>query len=136
MVPTFQEFMEWLLKQPPDHDDVHWAQYHSHCAVCNISYSFVLKLEDYSVEEINYVLSKLKLDKHEIYLPELHHTRNGITDFNVTCKYFGNLTTGMVLRLYKRYKMDFEMYNYRIDEYLPCAKRERIKSDVNKNNKI
>jgi len=136
MVPSFQEFLEWLLRQPPDRDDVHWAQYHTHCAVCNISYSFILKLEDYSIEEINYVLSKLRLDRHEVYLPELHYSLNGVTDFNVTCKYFNNLTSDMVLKLYERYKMDFEMYNYQIDEYLPCAKRKRIKSDVNQNDKI
>ncbi|XP_018043666.1 PREDICTED: carbohydrate sulfotransferase 13-like [Atta colombica] len=121
VVPSFREFLEWLLKQSPDHDDVHWAQYHTHCAVCNVRYNFVLKLDEYTFGEINYILTKLKLDKNNIYLPRLQRTRTGITNFDTACKYFRNVTTNMVLRLYKRYKIDFEMYNYKLDKYLHCA---------------
>lgn len=64
----------------------------------------------------------MKLDKGKIYLPRLQRTRTGVTDFNTTCRYFHNLSTDMVLRLYERYKVDFEMYNYKLDEYLHCSK--------------
>ncbi|XP_011054418.1 PREDICTED: carbohydrate sulfotransferase 11-like [Acromyrmex echinatior] len=121
VVPSFREFLEWLLKQPPNHDDVHWAQYDTHCAVCNVRYNFVLKLDEYTFGEINYILTKLKLDKNNIYLPRLQRTRTGITNFDVACKYFRNVTTNMVLRLYKRYKIDFKMYNYKLHKYLHCA---------------
>lgn len=124
MVPSFREFLEWLLKQPPNFDDDHWSQYYTHCAVCDTSYNFILKLDEYTFGEVNYVLSKLKLDKSKVYLPRLQRTRAGITNFDITCKYFHNLTTDMILRLYERYKADFEMYNYKIDKYLPCAKRK------------
>ncbi|XP_020282021.1 carbohydrate sulfotransferase 11-like [Pseudomyrmex gracilis] len=124
IVPTFREFLEWLLKQPPRHDDVHWAQYHTHCAVCNVSYNFILKLDDYTLGEINYVLLKLKLDRDKVYLPRLQRTRAEASNFDVTCRYFSNLTTDMVSQLYERYKMDFKMYNYKPDKYLHCAKRK------------
>ncbi|KAL6424416.1 hypothetical protein ACFW04_009886 [Cataglyphis niger] len=124
IVPSFREFLEWLLKQPPDYDDDHWAQYYTHCAVCDTSYNFILKLDEYTFGEVNYVLSKLKLDKSKIYLPRLQRSYAGITNFDVTCKYFHNLTIDIILRLYERYKVDFEMYNYKIDKYLPCAKRK------------
>ncbi|XP_025261713.1 carbohydrate sulfotransferase 11 isoform X2 [Camponotus floridanus] len=123
VVPSFREFLVWLLEQPPNFDD-HWSQYHTHCAVCNTSYNFILKLDEYTFGEVNYVLSKLKLDKSKVYLPKLQRTRAGITNFDITCKYFHNLTTDMILRLYERYKVDFEMYNYKVDKYLPCAKRK------------
>lgn len=123
-MPTFREFLEWLLKQPPRHDDVHWAQYHTHCAVCNVSYNFILKLDDYTLGEINYVLLKLKLDRDKVYLPRLQRTRAEASNFDVTCRYFSNLTTDMVSQLYERYKMDFKMYNYKPDKYLHCAKRK------------
>lgn len=123
-IPSFREFLEWLLDQPPDRDDVHWARYYNHCAVCNVNYSFVLKLDDYNIQQVNYVLSKLQLDRYEISLPELQRTRDGVTNFNVTCKYFGSLTNDIVLRLYERYRVDFEMYNYRVDEYLRCVRQQ------------
>lgn len=124
MVPSFREFLEWLLKQHPNFDDDHWSRYYTHCAVCDTNYNFILKLDEYTFGEVNYVLSKLKLDKNKVYLPRLQHTRAGITNFDITCKYFHNLTTDMILQLYERYKIDFEMYNYKIDNYLSCAKRK------------
>ncbi|XP_072763061.1 carbohydrate sulfotransferase 11 [Anoplolepis gracilipes] len=124
IVPSFREFLEWLLEQSPNHYDDHWAQYYTHCAVCDTNYNFILKLDEYTFGEINYVLSKLQLDKSKIYLPKLQRTRAGITNFDVTCKYFHNVTTDMILRLYEKYKVDFEMYNYKIDKYLSCAKRK------------
>ncbi|XP_011695248.1 PREDICTED: carbohydrate sulfotransferase 11-like [Wasmannia auropunctata] len=126
VVPSFREFLEWLLRQPPGHDDVHWDQYHTHCAVCNVRYNFILKLDEYTFGQVNYILTKLKLNKDKIYLPRLQRTRAGITDFDVTCKYFSDLTTDMVLRLYKRYKIDFEMYNYKLEKYLHCARGKKL----------
>ncbi|EFN88227.1 Carbohydrate sulfotransferase 11 [Harpegnathos saltator] len=121
---SFREFLEWLLKQPPEHDDVHWVQYHTHCAVCNVHYNFILKLDHYTLGQINYILSKLKLDRNKIYLPMLQRTHNGLTDFKMACKYFRNLTTDMVMQLYERYKIDFDMYKYKPDDYWHCAKRK------------
>lgn len=122
VIPSFREFVEWLLRQPPERDDVHWAQYHTHCAVCDVNYNFILKLDNYTLGQVNYILSKLKLDKSKVYLPTLQRTRNGPTEFNKSCKYFRNLTTDMVIRLYERYKVDFDMYYYKPDEYLRCVK--------------
>lgn len=86
-------------------------------------YNFILKLDEYTFGEVNYILSKLRLDKAKIYLPRLQRTRTGVTNSDITCKYFHDLTTDMILRLYERYKMDFEMYNYKLDKYLHCAKK-------------
>ncbi|XP_032663147.1 carbohydrate sulfotransferase 11-like [Odontomachus brunneus] len=124
VIPSFREFLEWLLRQPPEHDDVHWDRYYTHCAICDVNYNFILKLDNYTLGQINYILSKLKLDRNKIYLSTLQRTRNGLTDFNTSCKYFRNLTTDMVIRLYKRYKVDFDMFNYKPDKYLRCAKRK------------
>ncbi|XP_011866783.1 PREDICTED: carbohydrate sulfotransferase 11-like isoform X2 [Vollenhovia emeryi] len=133
VVPSFREFLEWLLKQPSDRNDVHWAPYHTHCAVCNVRYNFILKLDEYTFGEVNYILSKLRLDKDKTYLPRLQRARTGATNSDITCKYFHDLTTDMVLRLYNRYKMDFEMYNYKLDKYLRCAKNKKLTLTTQKN---
>ncbi|XP_014474160.1 PREDICTED: carbohydrate sulfotransferase 11-like [Dinoponera quadriceps] len=124
VIPSFREFVQWLLRQPSERDDVHWAPYHTHCAVCRVNYNFIMKLDDYTLGQINYVLSKLKLDRDKVYLPTLQRTRNGLTDFKTECKYFRNLTDDMVIRLYERYKVDFDMYGYKPDKYLRCAQRK------------
>ncbi|OAD60634.1 Carbohydrate sulfotransferase 11 [Eufriesea mexicana] len=122
IIPTFKEFLEWLL-QNPEEDDVHWSQYYTHCAVCNIRYNYVLKLDDYTYGQINYVFSKFGLDKNKVYFPKLEETRGGYTNIDITCKYFANLTQELALKLYNKYKIDFEMYNYDVNRYINCANK-------------
>lgn len=119
IIPTFKEFLEWLLQS--SEEDVHWIQYYKHCAICNIRYNFVLKLDDYTYGQINYIFSKFGLDKNKVYFPKLEETRGGYTNFDTTCKYFANLTQDIVLKLYEKYKIDFEMYNYNVNQYINCA---------------
>lgn len=117
--------MEWLL-QTSEKDDVHWTQYYSHCAVCDVRYNYVLKLDDYTYGQINYVFSKFGLDENKAYFPMLGETQGGHTNFDITCKYFANLTQDIVLKLYEKYKIDFEMYNYNINRYINCAKKRFV----------
>nr|XP_031825950.1 carbohydrate sulfotransferase 11-like [Nomia melanderi] len=120
LIPTFKEFLLWLL-QSSEQDDVHWNRYYTHCGVCNIRYNYVLKLDDYTSGQINYIFSKLGLDTNKVYLPKLEGTRGGYTNFDTTCKYFANLTQGIIFKLYERYKIDFEMYNYNLNRYIFCT---------------
>ncbi|KOC70650.1 Carbohydrate sulfotransferase 13 [Habropoda laboriosa] len=122
IVPTFKEFIEWLL-QSSEEDDVHWARYYTHCALCNIRYNYVLKLDDYTYGQINYVFSKFRLDKSKVYFPKLEKTRGGHTNFDITCQYLANLTEDIILKLYERYKIDFEMYNYNLNQYAHCINK-------------
>lgn len=98
-------------------------QYHTHCAVCNVRYNYVLKLDEYTHDEINYIFLKFGFDKGEVYLPKLEQTRGGYTDFLTTCKYFASLSQDIIMRLYERYQIDFEMYNYDLNRYMFCANK-------------
>ncbi|XP_012274246.1 carbohydrate sulfotransferase 11-like isoform X2 [Orussus abietinus] len=124
LIPSFKEFITWLLRESPERDDPHWALYHSHCSVCEANFNFLLKLEHKDPSEINYVFSKLNLNQSETYLPILGQTRNGVTDFTRTCGYFKSLSHDIVYKLYERYKVDFEMFNYDFDQYVECAKTD------------
>ncbi|XP_076246909.1 carbohydrate sulfotransferase 11 [Calliopsis andreniformis] len=123
IIPTFKEFVLWLL-QSSEEDDVHWNQYYTHCGVCNVPYNYVLKLDDYTYGQINYIFTKFGLDKTKVYLPKLEQTRGGYTSFSNTCKYFASLTQDIIMRLYRRYQIDFEMYNYDFKRYMFCANKK------------
>lgn len=123
IVPTFKEFVEWLV-QSSDEDDVHWAPYYKHCALCNVRYNYVLKLDDYTYGQINYIFSKFGLDKTKVYFPKLKETRGGQTNFDITCKYLKNLTEDVIFKLYEKYKIDFQMYNYNVNRYMNCAMKK------------
>ncbi|XP_076662026.1 carbohydrate sulfotransferase 11 [Halictus rubicundus] len=123
LIPTFNEFVLWLL-QSSEQDDVHWDSYYTHCSVCNIRYNYILKLDDYTNAQINYIFSRLGLDGKKTNLSRLEKTRGGYTNFATTCKYFRSLTREIIFKLYERYKVDFEMYNYDLNRYMHCTNKK------------
>lgn len=120
LVPTFKEFITWLLAEPASKDDVHWDSYYSHCSVCDISYDVIMKLENNSIKEADYIFSRMGLGK-DSSLPELERTISGLTDYERTCGYFKSLTQDMILKLYRRYQIDFQMFDYEYESYLKCG---------------
>lgn len=121
LIPTFAEFIEWLLNERPENDDVHWYRYNEHCSLCTANFDYVLKLDNYTLSDVDYIFTKLGLDVNRTFLPKLQWTRGGFTDFARTCEYFASLTRDRVLRLYDRYRIDFEMFDYEHNDYLNCA---------------
>lgn len=127
-MPTFQEFVNYLILESTTNYDHHWDQYYEHCSLCEINYNFILKLDDHSPKEIDYIFSRLNLKKNENFI-NLHETRGGSTNFYRTCEYFKTLSRETIINLYKKYKIDFEMFNYKIEKYLECSdKKDTVKN--------
>ncbi|XP_014228255.1 carbohydrate sulfotransferase 10-like [Trichogramma pretiosum] len=122
LVPTFGEFVDWLLQQDPAKDDHHWNQYHRHCSLCSVRYDYVLKLDNQTREALDYVYRRMNVrDVAGVRLGRLESTRSGPTDFERTCAYFKNLTHRAVVSLYDRYRVDFDMFDYDFDRYFECT---------------
>ncbi|XP_058792556.1 carbohydrate sulfotransferase 11-like [Phymastichus coffea] len=121
LVPTFQEFITWLLLQDSTKDDPHWNQYFRHCSLCSVRFDYVLKLDNYTKKEVDYIFDKLHLNNQLSYLPKLEQSRKGITNFDVACNYFKNLSKEAVVNLYEKYRIDFEMFNYEFSKYFECT---------------
>jgi chondroitin 4-sulfotransferase 11 len=121
LIPTFKEFVKWLLQQDSDKDDPHWNQYYKHCALCTIKYDFVLKLDNYTSYDIDYIFARLNINENNAYLPKLEQTKAGCTNFEETCNYFKNLSHETVVNLYEKYRIDFDMFNYEFDKYFECT---------------
>ncbi|XP_043471725.1 carbohydrate sulfotransferase 11-like isoform X2 [Leptopilina heterotoma] len=119
LVPTFQEFVTYLIQESSDNYDHHWNQYYKHCSLCEINYNFILKLDNNSPKEIEYISSKLNLPKETL----INH--QATTDFHRTCKYFKKLSCETILQLYEKYKIDFEMFDYKVENYLQCCNKKR-----------
>lgn len=122
IVPTFQEFVEWLLVIPAKKYDVHWNRYTDHCSPCSIHYDTVIKMDDFSKEEEVSMMCQLGLKHLNVSLPRLQETSGGSTDFHVTCQYFQQLFPEQVKALYQIYHTDFEMFHYSPQSYINCAK--------------
>merc|ERR1740137_280172 len=59
--PTFPEFVEYLIRTPPNLMDKHWAPYTKVCLPCNYTYSAILKLETLD-EDADWLFEKLRED--------------------------------------------------------------------------
>ncbi|KAK0076168.1 hypothetical protein PV325_012855 [Microctonus aethiopoides] len=121
LVPTFKEFIIWLLREPEEHDDPHWRQYHSHCSVCQMRLDYILKLDNYSIHDVHYIFSLMGSNKKQWKLPKLARNNKGPTNFALTCFYLSKLSKNILSKLFERYKVDFEMFDYNYDVYKPCV---------------
>ncbi|GLG93217.1 Carbohydrate sulfotransferase, partial [Gryllus bimaculatus] len=82
IIPTFQEFITWLISTPPTKYDVHWIRYNDHCLPCKIHYNVIIKLESALNGEEGFKnvtkLKKLKLfSKHLQKTGVIKHSRYG-----------------------------------------------------------
>ncbi|XP_021929387.1 carbohydrate sulfotransferase 11-like isoform X2 [Zootermopsis nevadensis] len=130
IVPTFQEFVEWLLVIPPKKYDVHWNRYSDHCKPCAIHYDAIIKMENFSNEKEVSVMHNMELELLNASLPHLQRTSGGPTDYNITCQYFQQLFSEQVSALYEIYSMDFEMFHYSPQLYINCAQNKSGQTDL------
>lgn len=111
--------MTWLLEQPDEQDDPHWSKYQSHCSICQMSFDYILKIDNYTTSDLDYILTKLG-DQRRWKLPKLGKSHDGITTYPKTCSYLSTLSIEMFNKLYERYKIDFEMFDYDYSIYKSC----------------
>ncbi|KAK7027368.1 hypothetical protein SK128_009133 [Halocaridina rubra] len=126
--PTFSEFVDYVIDstanlktaQEWEENVVCWTPYWSQCAVCSSDYQVVIKLE--TMDDDEQFLAHIA-DLKEIQ--NVHEWRNlkrsSVTSTAVIPKYYKSLTQQQILLLYERYKVDFELFGYSFDEYLPDA---------------
>ncbi|KAJ8688251.1 hypothetical protein QAD02_024046 [Eretmocerus hayati] len=121
LVPTFEEFIRWLLQEDPTQYDSHWDRYYQHCSLCHVRYNQVLKLDNYTTDELDFTFYHLNLGRHHsLRIHQLQETKGGQTNFEQTCNYFKNLSHASIVSLYEKYRIDFDMLNYDFDRYFEC----------------
>jgi len=125
--PTFTEFADYLIRTPPNLMDKHWAPYTKVCLPCNLTYSAILKLETLE-KDADWLFDKLSLKhlrKDWDKVASVHKAgagdgrvhggpggKGGLSSEKLTENYFSQLTKSTVVRLYNKYKVDFEMFEY------------------------
>ncbi|XP_061932413.1 carbohydrate sulfotransferase 11-like isoform X1 [Apis cerana] len=110
--PTFREFVQYLIHTDlPNYGDDHWMPYYWFCALCIVDYDIIAKVETLYQDQI-YAIHKLNLQG--IIKPRWQHNRN---HSNASKIYFSQLNRDMVEKLYEKFKLDFELFDYSPYEY-------------------
>ena len=108
------------------------------CLPCNLTYSAILKLETLE-EDADWLFKKLNLEhlredwdkvasvhKVEGEPGRVHGGpggKGGLSSERLARKYFSQLTKETVVRLYNKYKVDFQMFDYdkQVELYINMA---------------
>jgi hypothetical protein len=120
--PTFPEFVDYLLRTPPNMMDKHWAPYTKLCLPCNVSYSAVLKLETLQ-QDADWLFPRLGLAHLRASWEAVAGAsqgrvhggpggRGGQGSATLARGYFALLDRETIGRLYAKYQVDFRMFGY------------------------
>lgn len=88
-----------------------------------MSFDYIIKLDNYTTSDVNYLFTKLGLNKNQWALPRLGQSHDGTTTYARTCNYLSTLSRDMFYKLFERYKIDFEMFDYDYSIYKSCINK-------------
>ena len=122
---------EWRLKKTANE---HWRPYYINCDYCDIKYDFIGRLENFE-SEFMFVSKVANFNLSSIPSNALHHHPSGSDERYAIPKkkskeekdakvknYFSLLNQMQLKELYEMYKVDFEMFGYKVEPYVPSSK--------------
>lgn len=114
--PTFKEFVMYLTDTNLlIYGDDHWMPYYVFCTPCFIQYDVIAKFETLEDDQ-KYLIKLARLEDN--IKPEWKHLTKGQQTSQVIKKYYSKIPKELLLKLYDKYRLDFEMFGYTIDKYL------------------
>ena len=139
-VPTFPEFIDYVLEEtknlhsPRDWKGVMtWKSYYSKCLPCDVKYDVIMKLETHAEDEKWLINTRSVIKGCRIFistsssfivrnltqLSRVRDWRHLSSDKTIRQNLISQVSREQLNRVYENYKIDFEMFNYTMDKYLP-----------------
>lgn len=113
--PTFEEFVRFLLAHDSYHLEEAWQSTLRRCTPCHIEYNMVIHYETLW-HDVEWLWKKASLGTLNTTDYIVYHLTP-----EVRRQYFSELNVAQVLELYKKYKLDFQLYGYTLEEHLAYA---------------
>lgn len=101
--------------------DDHWIPYYLFCTPCLLNYDIIVKVETMLRDQV-YVIQAAGLQ--DVIRPRWRHKTYHEEGKETAKRYFSQLTKQEVERLHKKYQLDFELFDYKVDDYLQYATEE------------
>lgn len=116
--PRFSEFLNYILDRDLRYDDEHWAPFYKECTPCHIKYNFIGHFETL-YWDIHLLANKTNLisqwdDKNDYFQSSTYK--------KISQEYYSTIERDTIRKLYKRYKIDFEMFGFEAEEYIKMGK--------------
>jgi len=113
---TFKNFIQMILDdagcrlESIGYCDNHWKTFLSKCGYCDVQYKYFVRSEHFQMDT-----EYIGMTTNTYFDSEAKNVRAGNKSEELTRKYFEELDRETIQKLYDRYKVDFEMFNYSID---------------------
>lgn len=114
--PTFEEFVRFLLEHDSHHLDEAWHPIIRRCTPCHIPYNVVVHYETLW-HDVQWAWKKAGLGP----LNTTDYFVQTITP-QVRREYFSELTLAQIIALYRKFKLDFDIFGYTLEEHIAYAK--------------
>ena len=114
---SFPAFINHVLKEFSTVEslsamDVHWMPLYVRCNYCDVHYDVIGKLDTFS-QDLSYIASQKNLTFNiDMKVNSVSKSREN------ALKRFSQLSKKVVDKLFERYRIDFEMFDYSVDEYM------------------
>ena len=94
-------------------DDTHLHAFWSSCNYCHLNYEVIGKMETFT-NDSNYIMAKTGMRPS---IEQAHISSGGSTS-DLAKDYFANVPNQLIEKLQQLYKIDFEMFDYDIQDFL------------------
>ncbi|XP_071552697.1 carbohydrate sulfotransferase 11-like [Panulirus ornatus] len=126
--PTFSEFVQYVIDFTSNFTEAAqwktnvrcWTPFWVQCGVCFSDYNIIMKLETMADDE-RFLITLADLKELKKSGSEWRHLSN-ISSHQAAPQFYSQLTRRQMTDLYQRYKLDFDLFDYSIDDYLSIAK--------------
>jgi len=121
--PSFVEFAEFLIETPVTKYDEHWKPHFILCPPCHFKFDVIVKMETFD-RDTNFILSQRNL-KGVVSLKKKHSSigKKHKKEKNLAKSLFSQLSKNMVKALFEKYRVDFQMFEYDISDYIKYASK-------------
>lgn len=114
--PTFEEFVKFLLARDMHHMEEAWQPVTRRCTPCHIQYNMIIHYETLW-HDVQWAWKKAGFNS----LNTTDYVQYTLTP-DIRRQYFSELTIVQVLQLYTKYKLDFELFGYSLEEHMAYAR--------------
>merc|ERR1712179_881520 len=117
--PSFVEFVEYLVGTPVSKFDEHWKPMFLLCPPCHFKFDVIVKMETFH-RDTQFILSQRALED-EVSLRKKHSSTKSQDSKDDARTMFSQLSKHMVRALYDKYRLDFQMFDYDIKDFIQYA---------------
>jgi len=117
-IPSFSDFLYYILSTDllGTGFSSHWVPYWRACTPCHYKYSVIAKLET-GEDDLEYIWKRTGIDS-ETPIPWENQSKSRRQKESELADFYSSVPRSLLVRVFQRYRLDYEMFGYNINNAL------------------